>query len=98
MIVATKLQSLADLYETSADKIKGTTRIAVTTKSLAYGYNLDVYYNPKHAEQPGLSLFRDPEGERVGALERLRKSLSTNDERVLSKSKHVQHIEEQKQR
>jgi hypothetical protein len=85
MIVAAKLNTLVQAYEKS-----GT---AVNARTLAYGYNADVYYNPSHpsgfhaAAYPGASAVES----RLGNV----KAFPTDSEAALKESIHLRNVEAQ---
>ncbi|MBZ0185325.1 MAG: hypothetical protein K8F91_03660, partial [Candidatus Obscuribacterales bacterium] len=68
MIVAAKLAQLADLYSVSTDKINPQTKVEITPQSLAYGYNADVYYNPKNHDNPDFHSLTIPKAKELEQL------------------------------
>jgi hypothetical protein len=97
MIVGAKLQSLAELYETSTDKVTGGHGVLVTNRSLAYGFNADVYFNEKSGLHPDFHAFIIPKAKVIEAARGFTKAFPTCDERVLAKSIHVQNVGRQLQ-
>ncbi len=95
MIVGAKLQSIADHYQSSRDKITGAASVSVNARTLAYGYNADVYYNPKSSANPDFHANIFPKAKEIEHLRGYDKAFPTSDERVLSKSAHVQNVESQ---
>lgn len=95
MIVGAKLQSIADFYKKSHDKITGAPNVPITAKTLAYAYNADVYYNPNNSKLPDFHANVLPKAKDAEKLRGYEKAYPTGDLRVLSKSVHVQNIESQ---
>lgn len=95
MIVGAKLQSIADLYQSTHDKITGAPSISINARTLAYGYNADVYYNPKDTTNPDFHANVFPKAREFEHLRGYEKAFPTSDERVLSRSAHVQNVEAQ---
>lgn len=85
MIIAAKLNTLVDLYEKS-----GT---AINYRTLAYGYNADVYYNPNNPTKfhslsiPGAAMVESQMGNK--------KTFPTDSDNALNASNHLKNIEEQ---
>lgn len=95
MIVGAKLQSIADFFKISHDKITGVLSVPVTAKTLAYAYNADVYYNPNNSKNPDFHANTLPKAKEAEHLRGYEKAYPTGDLRVLSKSVHVQNVESQ---
>ena len=95
MIVAAKLAQIADLYSVSSDKLTLSKKIEITPQSLAYGYNADVYYNPRNHDDPDFHSFTIPKAKELEQLRGYEKAYPTSDERALRKSAHLRHVEQQ---
>lgn len=67
----------------------------ITPQSLAYGYNADVYYNPKNHDNPDFHSLTIPKAKELEQLRGYEKAYPTSDERVLRKSDHLRHVEQQ---
>jgi hypothetical protein len=92
MIVAAKLESLCDYYDSHRDKVTGG-KIEINSQSLVYGFNADVFYNPHNKANPGfhsnpLPVVAQQMETRLGN----EKAFPTSDPNVLSASRHLQNV------
>jgi len=95
MIVAAKLADLAEQYRNSNDKLNPQRKVEITPRSLAYGYNADVYFNPNNREKPDFHSLSIPKAKEIESLRGYVKAYPTSDERVLEASAHLRHVEQQ---
>lgn len=92
MLVGAKIESLIDYYERALDKFSAKP-LRIDSRTLAYGYKPDVFYNPK---DPGDPNFHPVESAEQALSERLRGYdllFPCTQENVLTKSKHLKNVE-----
>jgi len=99
MIVAAKFLSLCQHYESTTDKLpsnyveKGT---KINPRTLAYGYNADVYYNPNNSKNPDFHANTSPIGAKdIEKLKGCVKAFPTASAKALNASQHLKNVENQ---
>lgn len=99
MLVAAKLESLCLLYEKSKDatQLRDDRMEAVkpSVDSLAYGYNADVYFDPKKEKREYHSNDCGSYGKKYELAIGNLKAFPTANREALAESKHLSHVKEQ---